>query len=139
MSLDDYARRLSSEPPFRIHPVVQVAAGAEVELRVDRKAIDDIPGGIDGILFEGLEPVGEVMAHIRLKARKNVYLDLEHLIFSTDTSSWIPLEWSFFPWFRASELTVKPQGGGPAVAVPVQPDFNGVRLEKDPFAPSTLK
>jgi hypothetical protein len=130
MSLEDYARRLSSKTPFPLNPVVRVPEGTEVELRIDRQQISWIP---DGAFLDGFEPLEEVVARVRVRARQTVYLDLEHLLASTDKETWTPLGFSLIPLCRESELTLRIERDASAVVVPIVAPGDEVRLDRALF------
>jgi len=130
MTLEDYRSRGSAND-LLLNPVVTVPEGTEVALRISRKPIQLLGEGLDFIFYDALEPVDDQMVTVRLRARKTVHLDLEHLLASTDRKSWMPLAFHFFPFFRYSKVTVSTNEPKSEVVVPVTASFEGLSITRD--------
>lgn len=129
LTLVEFKKRAVPGTVLRKHPVVTLPAGAGVELRISRKPTWLVQN-LDPLFFEALEPVDDEMVVVRLRARKTVHLDLEHLLASTDKESWMPLDFHFFPLSRESHVVIR-EAVGPEVAVPVQADLDQGSLRRD--------
>jgi hypothetical protein len=130
LTLDEYKGR-ASESAFLINPVVSVPKGAEVELRISKNPIGRVGDQLDSLFYDVLEPVDDQMVTVRLRARKMVHLDLEHLLASSDKKSWMPLAYHFFPFLRDSKVTVTTGGAKPDVVVPVLTSFDRLSMIRD--------
>lgn len=131
LTLEQYKARTASLGTLLVNPVVSVPSGAEIELRISKKPTEFLGDRMDSIFYDALEPVDEQMVTVRLRAKKTVYLDLEHLLASTDKESWIPLAYHFFPFFRDTKVTVRTGGATPDVVVPVSPSFEKLSMTRD--------
>lgn len=131
LTLEQYKARAATPGSILVNPVVSVPAGAEIELRISKKPTEVVGDKMDSIFYDALEPVDEQMVTVRLRAKKTVYLDLEHLLASTDKESWIPLAYHFFPFCRDTKVTVRTGGATPDVVVPVSPSFEKLSMTRD--------
>ncbi len=139
LTLDQYKARASSPGLILVNPVVSVPAGAEIELRISKKPTEVVGDKMDFIFYDALEPIDEQMVSVRLRAKKAVYLDLEHLLASTDKESWMPLAYHFFPFCRDTRVTIKTGGVTPDVVVPVSPSFEKLSMTRDHLSDPRLK
>jgi len=130
VTLEEY----KAKPPGQwvlLHPVVTVPEGTEVVLRISKKPTELLGDQLDLILYEMLEPVEEQMVTVKLRAKKTVHLDMDHLLASTDKKTWMPLGNLFFPLGRETRVTVASGGGQPKVIVPVWTTFENLSLTRD--------
>lgn len=133
LSLDEYKAALASGTSSLVSPVVTLPPGAVLELRMSRKPMEFIEEDVDHLLLDTFEPVDDPMMSVRLRTRKTVYLDLQHLLASGDKKSWAPIHFYFFPLARASSLSVNTGGPTPDVTVPLAAFFHQTTILRDPL------